>query len=432
MQSLFNMSKLKNATNIRPALSLDFKKSKMLYPLGSAFRASSAMAINADGKLDTLVNNQIRLKLHPVTKDIEGLHNYPPRTNLYRYATGRGDNTYGVDVGTNTTTAPDNNLVAELVETAVYAEHFICSPSVLMTEGKTYTISTYVKKSPKTTDATGIILRYAKARASAPVGVGVEDSRFFSPIGDTFYVTDPLHNPADTDGRCGVEYIGNGWSRIWFNIVSPVTSNDLYPRIQLSQNASVLYTGNPNCGLFCWGHQFEEGDKPSPLILTNGASATTAGEGFALIDSSDCFNESEGTLFVEYVQPQKDNNWHDIVLLGKWPYESQNRYCFVIDRSGMFQSHRTATNYLISGQAPDPGTVVRAAVAYSDTELATFVLGTGSRVARGTKLPVTTSALMCGSSFSGGSPSSSANTAIHRIAYYPKMLSDLELAILTK
>lgn len=426
------MSNVKNLPMVMPSISLDFAKAKVLHPLGQSTRASTSTSIDDAGAIKTLENNQIRLRMNPVSKAIEGLHLYPARTNQYKYSTGIGELASSVALGSNTTIAPNGVTIQEITETAVYDEHYVCSPAPAEVAGKRYVISTYVKKSAKTIGDLGICLRFAKAVASIPAGYGIDRSAYFFPDGDTFRITNGDGVAMPNDPECGVEYIGSGWSRIWVSMLAPVTSSNIFARIQICRGTNILYTGAASYGMFCWGHQFEEGWKPTPLIPTSGAMVTTAAEGYVLTDNVESFNAREGTLFVEYIQPELDGNWHDIVMVGKWPYESVNRYCFVINREGGFSSHRTADGYLITGNCPAPGTLVRAAVAYSDTELATFILGSGSRIPRGTKLAVSPEALMCGCSYSSGAPSSSCNTLIRKIAYYPKMLTDQELALLTK
>ena len=179
--------------------------------------------------------------------------------------------------------APDGTQTADkLIESTSNSVHWTYN-SISVTDNQDYTFSIYAKKSERTR-----LTIYPNDKA------GVSFYAVYDIDAGTVVST-----PAQM--TTSIQDVGNGWYRCVGTWNVNTGSNAVFVRIGLvSSGTTISYQGDGTSGLFLWGQQLEAGAFPTSYIKTSGSTASRSAD-LATIDVDQFgYNQSEGTLFVEY------------------------------------------------------------------------------------------------------------------------------------
>ena len=241
-------------------------------------RDSNGTRVQENGLIENKINNVPRLDW--LNSNCPSLLLEPQRTNLITYSE---DFTQWIDVGVTVT--PDytvspfgNNSGSKLTSTANNWRRAIFINTV---SGTSNTVSVYVKRDSSTNTVSARI-------EVAPGGSGVASSFNLS----TGTITGNLVNPFIID-------VGNGWHRIGGTYTSNQSSNIVY--IYPSDGYSIAGT------MFFWGAQAEQGSYPTSYIKTEGSIVTRLKDECINGGSSDLFDITEGTIFVDAYIPNNSS-----------------------------------------------------------------------------------------------------------------------------
>ena len=311
----------------------------------------------------------------------------------------------------NAATAPDGNTTADkLVEDATAgASHVVSSAAAITVAGSTvHTTTVYAKAAERSwivlAEGVGVT-----AQASFNLGSGV--------VGTTSGTGTPTSS---------ITAMGNGWYRCEMQWTSSGTSAQVAIYLATA-DATISYNGDGASGVYLWGAQLEQGQTASSYIPTTTASATRASDTTTATPSTVGFNESEGTLFVEF----------DYVSRGSSPLSS--RFALGVDDSVGNHTHYIynqslkSAGYLsqVSGltetaipalAAVAAATMVSAAVAYALNDRELYVDGVSQGTDTVAKNPASLNRFALGLPLYG---------RIRRARIYPRRLTTIELASLT-
>ena len=264
---------------IRPALTLDFEKSKKLDPRITFTRSSTATYLDAaTGLVKTAPSGVARFEK-------EGLLIEESRTNLVIYSEDLTQSNwvkYGVTITSNAVAAPDGNTSADkMFSTAGAALLAVQQAKTGLTNAAQYTRSVFFKAAELTS-------------ATMQIGGTTE--------GTILCVVD-LSNGTSTNGGVVTAY-QNGWYKVERTFTMSGTTNDFYLRLPDSSST--------NDGVYVWGAQLEAGGFPTSYIPTSGSTVTRAAD-VCEATLPNVLNGSEG-VFVTYATPQNPSlNNHYIV-----------------------------------------------------------------------------------------------------------------------
>lgn len=419
---------------INPSLTLDFSKAGRFHPAFATSRAGISRVLSEEGKIITLQDNQLRPWVNPETLKVEGYRPSPAITNLLPHSLGLNapipTGSLGTSLGTAIATTPDGQTTTIFKTGTTNSEHMLFDERASSAADKKYVCSFFVKKGLNFPEGYGVGIRIAQSASGSTVGKRTEVSCSFRFVGDDLVLFKESRDLGGAISGYRVK-LADGWFRIWM-IFTPEWGDELRVRGQFTFNDSFNFAGDGNTNIFAHGWQFEVGEFPGNYVQTTGAQATQPAEGMQII-SDVSFNDAEGTLIVEYIQPIRNNGWSDIAMLCTWPYVRHQRYEFISSPTGEVYSHRLddTSGYLFRKPAPAPGTLVRAAINYTPTHVGQFFNGQGEMIPRTGKSQFHITSLAVGASFSGGAPGSSANTLIKRLSYYGKALSTREMIDIT-
>ena len=370
-----------------PSLNLDFANSKSLDPRITFTRSSSGTYIDADGIVQTAIDDEPRFDHDPETGECLGLLIEESRTNYIENSTdfNAGDWTFatngtspGIPVCTpNSGTAPDGSNTATRLEAS--------------TGGGTSSSDVSLIKSNRDTTSRAQVSVWMKSNT------GADQTVYAAGLGSPVVTTE--------------------WKRF------TAGSNDwrIGARGEKSQE---------NVDILIWGAQVEDGDKDTGFctsyIPTAGATATRAVDiaNIAGTNFSSWYNQNEGTIFAEFA-----GQTHTAGTLTKiLSFADDDSTSMAAGNGILFGSH--------TGGPDEQRWLVRAS-SITYLSLATETVGS-------TALAYATSDLAM--VFDGGTVESStnspptsldrlnmfpANVPISRIAYYPTRLPDEQLQTLT-
>lgn len=258
---------------IRPALTLDFQKSRKLDPRITFSRSSSATYVDpATGLIKTAPDGVARFEK-------EGLLIEEARTNLFTNSdslvTGWAIDTSAWIRTANATTAPDGTNTATKLVPKVGINNQAIYQTIAVTAGTTYTGSAFVKAG-----------EMSKCRLS-----------FYTQSNTPGVTVDMASGTIQTVGNCtgSIRKLSNGWyhvSMTWDETRSVSTKSGVgYDSI----NSPPV---NGTDGFYVWGAQLEEGSFPTSYIPTAGATATRAADVASITGTnfSGWYNQSEGTF----------------------------------------------------------------------------------------------------------------------------------------
>jgi len=236
-----------------------------------------ATRVNSQGLIENVSANVPRLDypfIDGQVQDCPHLLLEPQRTNYAPYSedfSSWGD--VGATITPNAIISPNGTLNAsKLVSTA---NNWRKSSSFTASSGVTYTVSIYAKLDTSTSTTTTRLEVYNGAGSLAAnynlLNETISNSGFTSVF---------------------IEPVEDDWYRIGGTYTAGGTNNILY----IYPSAGYGTAGT----MYFWGAQQEAGTYASSYIATNGSSVTRTQDKCLNAGSSSLFNDSEGTLFVDW------------------------------------------------------------------------------------------------------------------------------------
>jgi hypothetical protein len=237
--------------SVKPALNLDFAKSKMLDPRITYARANNATYFAADGLLKIAAPNEPRFDHDPVTGESLGLLIEDSRVNLLPF-TDNFDNSiwgknYGATIVSNATIAPDGTLTADkLVANSAYNySHtlYIIGGSAI-TPNTPYTASLFIKPAEFT--------RYFNLYLDSTVAGATVSADY-----DILTLTASAGADSKATALSSSIYpVNNGWYRCILTFKSEGSNAWFHPTLKNNSNVAG-FTGDDVSGMYIWGAQLE-------------------------------------------------------------------------------------------------------------------------------------------------------------------------------
>ena len=371
--------------------------------------------------LQTAASGEARFDHDPLTGESKGLLIEEARTNLETNSVYSGNN--NVIITTDATTAPDGTQTGILIqENTSNALHRGYGTSQLPAASTRYTFSVYIKNYEGSPNE-----RYFYLNLGSTIGaaLGVDLATM------TINTMNGSGSPVSS-----IEEVGNGWYRLVLtgtSSASPTSNNVWYTFRTATGTGDQTYTGDGFSGFYIWGAQFEQGSFPTSYIPTSGSTVTRAVDAASLTGSnfSDWYTQGGNTVYVDFER---------ITDISPAVYE---RIFTLSDGSAsnrlyLYYEPNTSTGYT---------TLYNNGVRYSDYNLITFGTGNvktstsfdynslftyvnGSSNTEDTSLIIPEfSKLNIGSSVSN---TTSINSTIKKIAFYPKRLPNATLQAMTE
>lgn len=383
---------------------------------------TSAPITNYIPVLKTAVANAPRFDHDPITGESKGLLIEEQRTNLLTYSEDQSSGSDGgnLTVAANTTIAPDGTLTADtLVSSASAVEQRRYRAVAGLTAGATYTLSRYVK-------AAGI--NFCTLRG---VSGGNEFGALFDLAAGTKITT--FQGGVGTVVAAGIEPAGNGVYRIWVaGTMSGLTGYYEWFNLQPNNSSTgrTQFAGDGYSGIAVWGSQLEAGAFPTSYIPTTSAQVTRVADSASMTGAnfSSWYRQDEGTLYVEARLPlYRDGQVTACVSDGT----NNNRMHIAQNNSPINLAYVIVNGTSVANlttTAPALGSCNRTAFVYKSNDFAATVNG-GAVITDGSgDAPSGISVLNIGAFKNNDYPICS---AIKRLAYYPKRLSNAELQAIT-
>lgn len=414
-----------NIRNIKPSLMFDFSNSQTVDGRIYCNRSSIASSTTSNGVIRYVPQNTPRIEYDLATGDCKGLLVEEQRTNLVTYSTDI-TSSYGSAVYVNWNVASYNANTLSAPDMTNTADEFVAqSPTasrvwrISVTAGETYTFSCYVRRSPYST-SDNAIEQFGFLWANSTNGTSLNT-----------YGTQELNLPAGAKG------LTNYWQRVWFSYTVPAGITSI--EMGISNRGSG--TGNQNYSVGVWGFQLELGSYPTSYIPTNGAAATRAADNIS-VKLYDGYNSPYGTVAA-----------YAIIDPVTYPGKKQLVYTYgnsfndgiqlsVYNRSTDYTMYNSVYKTIDCGtdRTVFTGGVIKTAAAYGPKRASSFatngMVNTLASLDGGYTAPskdfMIQEYMTIGSQYYSGSWSTWLNGCIRRIAFYPYMMTNDELAEITK
>jgi hypothetical protein len=393
-------------------------------------RASTALYYDSNGYIQIAGIDEPRYNYNPA--DLTA----PPKllledssTNLLTYSEqfDHADWTKAsATITPNAVTAPDGTTTADkLIASTVDATHKTLQTVSSVTLGVQYSLSIFAKKG-----------EYDYLRISgAGAGFIYPDYAYFDLTNGTIGITNSVDDVL-------IESVSDGWYRCAVVLTADATDTGEFIAYVFNSNSLSGYAGDGTSGLYIWGAQLEEGDRPTSYIPTTSApvtraadistsTATTRAADVAYIDGtdfSDFYNQQEGTVVVEASSFDSDN-YQNLVVLSD--HNVQTSAILLQLRGGykryLSSEYNNAGDVYITSTSGTAGQVRN--IAFKVTNDLFSVVGNveGLQTDIPTGIPQGLTALEIGSKVG----SNQLNGHIRHLSYYPKALTDNNLIALT-
>jgi len=265
----------------------------------SVTRGSEATYIAPNGRIKTAGVDELRYQYDPETGEALGILIEEQRTNLLTYSEDftKDDwvKTNATIDSTNTIVAPDGENDAQKIveDTQTAVTHGVFKrPSY--TDGKTYTLSSFVK---------------ASERNFVQIKLHGHQASFDLSNGSVPYANSSIDD-------YGIVEHPDGWYQIW--ITQTFISGDaqltlIGPAKEAGFDGHV-YDGDGTSGIYVWGAQVEEGPAPSSYIPTTDAQVTRGKDRYERT-LGDEHNPIEGTVLIEISEIRNGNSNGEVVKL---------------------------------------------------------------------------------------------------------------------
>ena len=264
-------------------------------------RDSIATRVNKEGLIEVVGKDIPRIDY---TDNKEGvLLLEPSRTNLIPYSEDFSNSGWTKNNTTVTSgfTSPDStNNAYKMTDDATDSKHGVYDLDVLSQDGNVYTRSVFVKKGTA---------RYV-----------VLSARHLPTSSGTSWIYDFDINDWVLTGSTGVgqsiEDYGNGWIRLSISHISNSNFNNDFS-IGISSGATIsdaTYSGSGDT-LYIYGAQAEQGSYPTSYIPTSGSTVQRAAETANGSGNSEVFNDSEGSLYMDFDVIEKTSSSYYVVSI---------------------------------------------------------------------------------------------------------------------
>ena len=277
-------------------------------PLPFAFtRSTSATRVNKEGLIEVVTNDRPRIDYTDTSDGVLLLEK--AATNLIQYSEAF-DNSYwaktNLTITSNQVISPDGALNSDLLTpTASLGTHSIGTTPLINYNSQESTISFFAKFN----------------------GYNISLSLAGTPTNWTGCVFDlengvartPQNSGAQTICTSKIENYGNGWYRCSVTF-TPYATGTFYTywgvvdsvNVNLGSYGMQSYTANGTSGVYIYGAQSEAGNLSS-YIPTQGSASTRVAETASGSGNSEVFNDSEGSLYMDFDVIEKTSSSYYIV-----------------------------------------------------------------------------------------------------------------------
>jgi hypothetical protein len=411
-----------------------FPTSSIETPAVFTGRSSTGTFIGSNGLIQTAASGVARYQYTPSDLTI------PPYlllesagTNLFTYS-DQFDNAYWGKVrGTinqNVIAAPDGTVTADkFVESTETGSHYLLPSSSSVVSGSAYTLSAFAKNAGR------YLTLYFPSN-------GFGDSNVEN--ASTFDLLNGLIYSSGSKVTTAISNVGGGWYRCVINKVATVSTALNIP-IYLSNNGTSLtsYTGDGTSGVYLWGAQLEQSDRPSTYIptttsqVTRAADTSTSSQVTRAADSavmtgvnfSSWYRQDEGTLFINYRLAYKNTN-ADILSISDGTsseliqvrLSSTSLAQYSITDNGVVQASISPLGY------SSLGVDYLRSMAYKTNDFSSSINASAVLTDTVGTVPTVNRMDIAGTFFGGVT----LNGTIKKIVFYPKRLSNTELVGITQ
>lgn len=329
---------------------------------------------------------------------------------------------------TNTAVAPDGSTTADTLteDNSSNTTHYARN-SISVTSGTTYTYSVYCKAN--TRDHVRVLLGDpANAFPSGDTGINVD-------------LTDGSYTGGTALDASSVTNVGNGWWRISVTSTAISTTSSGYAYVFLHDGASANYDGDNASNIFVWGAQLEQGAGPTSYIPTSGASALRPADDITLSTSSFGYSDVAGSVLANFTLASETSS-------GDFPHvwtltnaAGTSKIAAFMDETAtpdnldlIYRSYAGGANpgtYRFRGTVTQPtyGSAVALSMRYADGNFGSALDGTLSTSPTENTSGETYTGLSRTSVELGGDAVGNAiNGHIRRFTYWPRAISDEQLA----
>lgn len=193
----------------------------------------------------------------------------PQRTNVLLWSEDltTGWNVEGVTVSSNSTTAPDGAITADIIqETAINDVHRVYRNTITITSGSNYAFSFYVKK-----DTQRYVRLVFNQQSNSAIWVAAQFDL------DTQTFTSGVGSGGGTFVSASITAASNGFYRI--TLVGSLATTGAFAFLALSNGTAIsssdsrgcnIYSGSTSNRLWAWGGQLELGAYATSYIKTEG------------------------------------------------------------------------------------------------------------------------------------------------------------------
>jgi hypothetical protein len=398
---------------VLPKLALDFTTASLDPRVTFTRAGNTATVVNSSGYVVPINADLPRFDFNPTTLACNGLLIEESRTNLMTYSSDFADVSWiplRASVTSNATTAPDNTLTADkLVEdtTAVNSHLLYKGPFILGTY--TYTV-------------------FAKAGERSTLQIQQESGG-----NSRFLLTGNGTATALGANTVSITPFGNGWYRCTTTFTATGT---FFIYSLLNDGTSIFYTGDGTSGLFLWGAQVELASFPTSYIPTVASQVTRTADVATMTGTnfSDWYNQTQGAFVVESLSCAAANARFISVtqtLSGLTP--DNTIYIDAVGNvRGVVYSGSTAVAVMLSGARPALGTLTRCSLAYAVDNYAASLNGATPATDTSGALPVVANTQLEIGQVAGGFATTSINSHMRKIFYWPQRLINAEVQAFTK
>ena len=388
-------------------------------------RATVGSYCNADGLLVSAAVNIPRVEYDPATLAVRGFLMEEARTN-YLVRSQEFDNASWTkvrsSVSANLATAPDGTLTADklIEDTTVNDSHYVYQ---VYTKGSTTELQTY---------AASI---WIKAAGRTQLRLIAQGSSGSANSADVYFDLSAITASAVTvagawdNAAARIEAWPNGWYRCMLDFR---VNNDGQAHVvlvaMLATAVSSSYTGNGSSGVYLWGAQLEKGTGATSYVATTTAIVGRSADDCVMTSLAPWFNEQAGTVYAEYLVPwtwlASDTFSRRIVEINDGT--ASNRHIPVLIANGARYAIATDGGVdQVSGSlgAFAAGVVQKQAYAWAENDVS--MAASGGQTATDTDVTLPTGL----TSFRLGAPYIP-NAYIRKVKFYPRRLSNTELAAL--
>lgn len=410
---------------IRPALTLDFAKSKQLDPRITFSRSSSATYVDSDGSIKAAPDGVARFDHDPETGESLGLLIEESRTNSLTYSAefdNAGWTKSRTTITANAVTAPDGTTTADKLIRNTDNNINVIYQTVSLSQ-TTYTLSIFAKKG-----------EYNFCTLNLPNTQGWDADRYISvDLRDGSYAVS-----ANAPTSTSVIAYPDGWYRISItHAASTTVTRGGYIEAR-SSSGYGSQAGDGTSGIYIWGAQLEAASFPTSYIPTAGSTVTRAADVASITGTnfSSWYNQGEGTVLMNQRNDQVDTDGYFIEMGGtSGSYAVAHSAHFISSTSGTglqsrsYFSNSGSPSSLFYASKSSPGTIV---YAYKESDYALGVDGTLSTTSQSSwnKLVPTVDNYL---GLNRRRDNTRSNAALHisRLSYYPERVSNASLEALT-